>query len=410
MNNTLIDKIITIIINLIYIYIGILFLIIPNTTLNSFKILGIIIIITSLIKFLLTILLKKKKQLKLIKTTLTLIIGLLLILFPYKILIISSKIYGTYTFFQGIIDLINLIIYKDEKTKEKIFIFIKFITNIIFSYLLIIINNNHIYISFILVIYLIFQGICELLILINHKISIKIAAPLLFTWLLPRQLIKKVNQENIDYNDCHPNDLEISIHMAKKGSAALGHGELSFENKIYSYGCYNYHNRKLFGLIGDGILGIFDHDSYIKYCIEDKNRFILSYGFKLNDKEKRKLRKKIQNILKNCNEWFPDSHYKKKHIPKMPDDIYYKANGKFYKFIDGPFKTFFLLRTNCVSVCNMFLESSKMIKLLKIDGIISPGTYYNYLENMYKKKENNIVSKILYNKDKTKKFKYKEKN
>lgn len=403
-------KILSIIINLIYIYIGILFLINPNISLDSFKILGIIIIITSITKNILTPIFIKKKQIKLIKIIITIGIGLLLFLFSNKVLIISTRIYGIYALLQGTADGINLIIYKNEKIKEKIYIIIKFIINLIFSYLgLKNPNENYIYLSFIFGLYLIFQGLCEILYMINFKNNIRIASPLLLTGLLPRQLIKRIKSENIDFNDSKDNDLEISIHMAKNGSAAFGHGELSFENKIYSYGCYNYHNRKLFGLIGDGILGVFDRNSYIKYCIEDKNRFILSYGFKLTEKEKHLLRKKIQDIINNCPEWFPDSHYKKTYISKMPDDIYYKADGKFYKFINGPYKTFFLLRNNCVSVCNMFFESSKMTKLLKIDGIISPGTYYNYLEKMYKRKENNIVSKILYNKDKTKEFKYKEK-
>ena len=37
--------------------------------------------------------------------------------------------------------------------------------------------------------------------------------------------------------------------------------------------------------------------------------------------------------------------------------------------------------------------------VLKIVGIITPGTYYQYLDENYKKKNSVVISKIIYNKD-----------
>ena len=45
------------------------------------------------------------------------------------------------------------------------------------------------------------------------------------------------------------------------------------------------------------------------------------------------------------------------------------------------------------------LLNNNIVSILKIAGIITPGTYYNFLEENYKRKNSNIVFKKIYNKD-----------
>ena len=69
----------------------------------------------------------------------------------------------------------------------------------------------------------------------------------------------------------------------------------------------------------------------------------------------------------------------------MANKIYKHANGKFYRFTKGKYKTFFVLRTNCATcVDNIF--NAIGTKIINLEGIISPGTYYSYLEKEYHKK------------------------
>lgn len=86
--------------------------------------------------------------------------------------------------------------------------------------------------------------------------------------ILIKRILKGINPKKINNNQ--DQDLEILIHLSKTGSASLGHVEFAFEDKVYSYACYNYLNRRLFGGIGDGIFGIFDKKAYLKYCICEK--------------------------------------------------------------------------------------------------------------------------------------------
>ena len=42
---------------------------------------------------------------------------------------------------------------------------------------------------------------------------------------------------------------------------------------------------------------------------------------------------------------------------------------------------------------------NNLSSLLKIGGIITPGTYYQYLEENYRKKNSVVISKAIHNKD-----------
>ena len=45
------------------------------------------------------------------------------------------------------------------------------------------------------------------------------------------------------------------------------------------------------------------------------------------------------------------------------------------------------------------LMRNYVFEVLKIVGIISPGTYYEYLEENYRRKNSNVVSKVIYSKE-----------
>lgn len=397
--------------------IGIFFIINYNKTFKiAFNLMGYAIIISVILKIIDIILKKKKRTVKIFDIIINIIIGISLVFFPKIFILLSSQIFGIYALLQSLCDFINVYIYDQDKLKGKIFIFFIGIIKFIFALLLLFSPiKNSIYISILIGIYLIF---CGLVSIINIVIAIKMPLPLIFTAFLPKILINKVKKENKINNEKDlEHNFEILIHLAPSGTAAMGHVEVSFENKIYSYGCYNYLSTKLFGGMGDGIIGIFDHDAYIKYCVTEKDRFIVSYGLKLNEKEKNKVRNAIDKLINTDTvRWYPEEALydnnliEKKKFNQMSNQIYHKANGIFYKFTKGKYKTFFVLRTNCVAGADKIISSFSN-KLLKIEGILTPGTYYKYLDNEYLRKDSKIISKTLYTKEvvEKKKYKYKKK-
>ena len=61
----------------------------------------------------------------------------------------------------------------------------------------------------------------------------------------------------------------------------------------------------------------------------------------------------------------------------------------------GKFKTYFVLNTNCVLLADTILGTSG-IDILKVSGLIAPGTYYEYFEREFKRKRSKVVSKRIY--------------
>ena len=402
---------------LLFIIIGIIYIIRNYTVYTlSFKLLGILTLISSLLKLINLILKRKKVLTNILDIFLNTILGILFINKPNLFIYLSTKIFSMYALIQSLCGFINLIIYKQDKLKGKIYILTTSTLSLMLSITLMFSKDtNSIYICYIIGLYLILYGITIISSSILTKTKIVLPLPIIFTMFLPNILIKRIlkgiNPKKINNNQ--DQDLEILIHLSKTGSASLGHVEIAFQGKIYSYACYNYLNRRLFGGIGDGIFGIFDKKAYLKYCICEKNRFILSYGVKLTNKEKENIIKEIDKLISTNTEiWYPEIKYyedgliEKKDFNEMANKIYKHANGKFYRFTKGKYKTFFVLRTNCATcVDNIF--NAIGTKIINLEGIISPGTYYSYLEKEYHKKNSKIISKTLYTKELIEKLNYK---
>ena len=402
---------------LLFIIIGIIYIIRNYTVYTlSFKLLGILTLISSLLKLINLILKRKKVLTNILDIFLNTILGILFINKPNLFIYLSTKIFSMYALIQSLCGFINLIIYKQDKLKGKIYILTTSTLSLMLSITLMFSKDtNSIYICYIIGLYLILYGITIISSSILTKTKIVLPLPIIFTMFLPNILIKRIlkgiNPKKINNNQ--DQDLEILIHLSKTGSASLGHVEFAFEDKVYSYACYNYLNRRLFGGIGDGIFGIFDKKAYLKYCICEKNRFIISYGVKLTNKEKENVTKEIDKLISTNTEiWYPEIKYyedgliEKKDFNEMANKIYKHANGKFYRFTKGKYKTFFVLRTNCATcVDNIF--NAIGTKIINLEGIISPGTYYSYLEKEYHKKNSKIISKTLYTKELIEKLNYK---
>ena len=402
---------------LLFIIIGIIYIIRNYTVYTlSFKLLGILTLISSLLKLINLILKRKKVLTNILDIFLNTILGILFINKPNLFIYLSTKIFSMYALIQSLCGFINLIIYKQDKLKGKIYILTTSTLSLMLSITLMFSKDtSSIYICYIIGLYLILYGITIISSSILTKTKIVLPLPIIFTMFLPNILIKRIlkgiNHKKINNNQ--DQDLEILIHLSKTGSASLGHVEIAFQGKIYSYACYNYLNRRLFGGIGDGIFGIFDKKAYLKYCICEKNRFIISYGVKLTNKEKENVTKEIDKLISTNTEiWYPEIKYyedgliEKRDFNEMANKIYKHANGKFYRFTKGKYKTFFVLRTNCATcVDNIF--NAIGTKIINLEGIISPGTYYSYLEKEYHKKNSKIISKTLYTKELIEKLNYK---
>ena len=111
---------------------------------------------------------------------------------------------------------------------------------------------------------------------------LRISIPVLISAIIPQRFFLSINAL-IKTNKLNPDaqvapqastDLEVFIYLKESGPESLGHVDISFQGKIYSYGCHDPHHRGLFGTLGDGVAGndgithvaLYVGDGYILNC------------------------------------------------------------------------------------------------------------------------------------------------
>ena len=337
------------------------------------------------------------------------------------ILTTISRIFSIYFLFIAITHLINYFIYVKYDIKGKLICIIKFI--MLFTLFILLLSKpiiNSKYLSIIFALYLILYGFNSITNFLSEiiplktknkvKRSINIQLPILFTAFIPPILTRYINElleteEENKFNSTKKNktsDLEVLIHLAQTGSASMGHVEISFKNKVYSYGNYDRHSRILFDSIGDGVILIANKQKYIKYCTQKRQRYIIEFGISLTEYEKKIVEERIKSLINtNTIDYFSDKQLAEKGlIPNkefhdMSSELYLEADGHYKKIISGKHKKFFVLKNNCVMVAQYILSCVGK-EILAINGIISPGAYYNYLNKRFMMKNTNVISRKIY--------------
>lgn len=249
----------------------------------------------------------------------------------------------------------------------------------------------------------------------NKFIKIRISLPSIIEAFIPLSVLQGFNKminnkEEVKYihkkNDENP-DLEIFIHVTENGYGRLGHLDICYNNEIISFGNYDISSYKLHEIIGNGILFTTKNKKkYIEFCIKDNNKTLFVFGLKLKEEEKVKIESNINKIKGQLKPWNPpykeaklkNKVMKKNEYRDYASRLYKYTKANFYKFKMGKYKVFFVLGNNCVSLANKII-SSALKDSFKFYGIITPGTYYDYLEREFMKKDSIVVSKKIYTKN-----------
>lgn len=195
-------------------------------------------------------------------------------------------------------------------------------------------------------------------------------------------------------------DMEIMVHVSDNGFNRVGHVDLVYNNQVISYGNYDENSRKFGQLIGDGVLFYASKETYIPFCIKHSKKIIFGFGIKLSDKQKKQIDSKLKELNEELERWYPPC-LKNKEIKECHDyasELYKGTKAKFYKFKSGKFKTYFVVGVSCCDLANEIIGYSG-IDFLKMNGVISPGTYYDCLNREYITKTGLVVTRNIYTKD-----------
>ena len=148
---------------------------------------------------------------------------------------------------------------------------------------------------------------------------------------------------------------------------------------------------------GDGVLFIVDSKaSYINFCIDHSKKTIFEFGIKLTEEQKKRVRERIDELCKMAVKWNHKEDKRYNAGASYAGSLYKKTKAKFYKFEKGNYHTYYVLGSNCCHLVDDIVGKSGM-DILSINGIITPGTYYDYLNRGLKQARSNVISKVVYN-------------
>lgn len=362
-----------------------------------------------------------KKSVSLSTALLSIIAGEIIQLFPTIPVSIIVMLFGAYGIMTGGIKLITYFIYRKDHVKGRVFLLIDALLFIGIGISLILTPMARVGQLFLLLgLYAMSLGYTyvrdglELFIpkatKTKYKRMIRINLPVFLVALLPYRALRAINKYLSDYEDDGEvteflemkeevvPDIEVFIHVTKDGYGALGHVDLYFDNEIISYGNYDEDSFKLMESIGDGILFITSKEKYIPFCIEHSKKTLFSYGLKLDEEQYKSVKAKIDELKSRLIPWEPPVLKDPEHPEKYNDYgslLVKECDAKLYKFKYSRFKTYFVMSTNCVLLCDSVLGKAGT-DLLNINGVITPGTYYDYFEREFKKKGSFVVTRAVY--------------
>lgn len=210
-------------------------------------------------------------------------------------------------------------------------------------------------------------------------------------------------------------DMEVLIHVSSKGYGIMGHCDIAFEGKVYSYGSYDLESTSLFGTIGDGIFIVCPKKDYIRFYVTATPREIYGYGFKLTEEQKQAVRNEISTIREMTYPWKTpleklyekDCSIKGEAVCDWGSKKWNCTHADFYKFKSGKLKTYFVVTSNCVMLADKIVKKAcKDINVNGPSGVMTPGEYYDYLEHLLVMVGSPVFCRMVYNKDTTSGWKY----
>lgn len=414
MTEKAVTKISLIINSILFITVGFIIIFYKTKYLDLFHLINSLLIIgLGGISLILNIL--KTKRIKDILLSLsTLGIGIFFYNNKRKFLSLFPIMFGIYMLVNGIIKFVTYVVFKKVENENFYNVLLGSVIDFIFSYIMIKEPSENIdNLTIILGIYIILFGVTYAKDFIKEifpdimkkKRKKRITLPIIVSSMMPYGVLLKINNALNSYETpvkvknkkvSGNVDLEIFIHVKDTAIGRFGHADLCYKGMVYSYGCYDEKSKKLFESLGNGTLfKTNERDKYLKFCTTNSDKTIFAFGITLTDKEKEKIEKRLKEIENDTYPWDPKESEKNSYAQKLVK----KTQAKFYKFKSSNYKTYFLMSTNCVKLVDDVVGTTGS-DLLTINGVITPGAYYEYLENEFKKKNSNVITKQIYSKEK----------
>ena len=243
------------------------------------------------------------------------------------------------------------------------------------------------------------------------KRRMRMTLPIFMTALIPISTLRRWNEmlstHQTEESEVHSErkndqtvDMEIFIHASESSFfLAMGHVDICYQGQVISYGSYDPHSERLFGMIGDGVLFKANKEKYIELCKRESQKTLFAYGLSLSEQQKKAIEEQLREIEGLLIPWEPSSQLMKRREGEIKHTYSYQlkheADATLYKFSSSKFKTYFVLSTNCVLLADSIVGKAGT-DILSPQGFIVPGTYQDYLDLEYTKPSGIVVSRSIY--------------
>ncbi|MFI3236522.1 MAG: hypothetical protein R3Y47_00680 [Lachnospiraceae bacterium] len=196
-------------------------------------------------------------------------------------------------------------------------------------------------------------------------------------------------------------NVEIFIHASKSLKGTAGHVDLLIDDAIICYGTYDKDDLKFGGIIGAGVFyEVYNKKEYLAFCKDVRQETIFEFGLLLSEDELNGIRRKISDLKGRSNIWKCKAQRAKERgedvsmYQELPCLLSQATETVFYKLYSGSYKYYWILETNCAKFTDDLLKASGMRTIL--NGVITPGTYFSYLNDEFAKNSHVVVSRTIH--------------
>ncbi|MFS1664400.1 HdeD family acid-resistance protein [Streptococcus sp. zg-JUN1979] len=326
--------------------------------------------------------------------------------------------FGLYQLMVGVVSLITAYLLKKDRAKGTLKELITGMVTLVWG-IYSLISNHTITDNIILMgLYVLFLGIMWLIDAKDlqtpdteqevTKRRFRIGLPVLVTMLIPADTLLKIHHLlNKDISAEHVKEeiipkinkevlgdpvLDVFIHVSKGIFGSVGHVDVSYKGRVYSYGSYDVDSVRLLGSVGDGCFFTLAKEDYLQYCM-DYGKTLFEYQVVLTKEQQEAFEKKLNHIYDMT---IPCQLTSQKQKASYLGKMVARFPTKTYKFTESRFKTYFVLGTNCVLLADELIGTSGL-DLIAMEGILSPGTYYEYFHRQYESPNSIVVGEVIHN-------------
>lgn len=251
------------------------------------------------------------------------------------------------------------------------------------------------------------------------KRRVRISLPMFITAFIPSRLIDDFNQyfathqeeggvirerdgvlEKMPPREEKP-PLEVCIHLSDEGFGRMGHVDIRLDDTVYSYGCYDHHANRLFGMVSDGTVAIAPAGPYLRHCLTFENKVLVGFGLHITPKERAVVERQLESLKQVLVPWKSDLEKKREGLPVKGDctdpasELVRATGASIYKVASGSFRKYFAINTNCVKLADTIIGPAGL-DIMRVNAISTPGSYFSMLNEMFERGNTIVTERTIY--------------